>query len=261
MVRITASLGVAVCTDGHEDALVVEAEAALYDAKRKDKNRTGKARAERRIPREGGSLCKMGLLDDAIREHLELKRRRGADPTEIERAEREALGPVRRSPELPPDELPSHPPDEDAPVHAPGEALPPGYEPHDGEEGWEPLHDDVALDERAFHNQQDLPAYESDIPSAAESLPAPEPDLHYPAERGPGPAESAPEVKPTIPADRPLPAAADHLEQETEEYELEPENEAEGDMLESTPEFLQDTPDHDRLWFEQRPPRDFDFDG
>src|SRR5437764_4111170 len=41
----------------------------------------------------------MGLLDDAIREHLGLKRRRGADPAEIERAEREALGPVRRGPE------------------------------------------------------------------------------------------------------------------------------------------------------------------
>ena len=40
----------------------------------------------------------MGVLDDAIREHLDLKRRRGADPTEIERLEREALGPVRREP-------------------------------------------------------------------------------------------------------------------------------------------------------------------
>ena len=35
----------------------------------------------------------------------------------------------------------------------------------------------------------------------------------------------------------------------------------EEDLLEETPDFLQDTPDHDRLWFEQRPPRDFDFDG
>jgi hypothetical protein len=33
------------------------------------------------------------------------------------------------------------------------------------------------------------------------------------------------------------------------------------DVLEETPEFLSDTPDHDRLWFEQKPPRDFDFDG
>src|ERR1700694_5709217 len=38
----------------------------------------------------------MGLLDEAIREHLELKRLRGADPGEIARLEREALGPVRR---------------------------------------------------------------------------------------------------------------------------------------------------------------------
>jgi hypothetical protein len=35
---------------------------------------------------------------------------------------------------------------------------------------------------------------------------------------------------------------------------------AEEDVLEETPEFLQETPEHDRLWFEQRPPRDFDFD-
>ncbi len=34
----------------------------------------------------------MGLLDDAIREHLELKRRHGADPEEVTRQEREALG-------------------------------------------------------------------------------------------------------------------------------------------------------------------------
>ncbi len=36
----------------------------------------------------------MGLLDDAIREHLELKRRRGADPSAVAREEREALAPV-----------------------------------------------------------------------------------------------------------------------------------------------------------------------
>ena len=32
------------------------------------------------------------------------------------------------------------------------------------------------------------------------------------------------------------------------------------DVLEETPEFLQETPEHDRLWFEQKPPRDFDWD-
>jgi hypothetical protein len=43
----------------------------------------------------------MGLLDEAIREHLDLKRRRGADPVEVSRQEQEALGPVRREPEAP----------------------------------------------------------------------------------------------------------------------------------------------------------------
>jgi hypothetical protein len=33
-----------------------------------------------------------------------------------------------------------------------------------------------------------------------------------------------------------------------------------GDVLEDTPDFLQETPEHDRLWFEQKPPRDFDFE-
>ena len=36
----------------------------------------------------------MGLLDEAIREHLELKRRRGGDPGEIAHQERAALEPV-----------------------------------------------------------------------------------------------------------------------------------------------------------------------
>jgi hypothetical protein len=32
------------------------------------------------------------------------------------------------------------------------------------------------------------------------------------------------------------------------------------DVLQETPDFLRETPDQDRLWFEQQPPRDFDFD-
>jgi hypothetical protein len=39
-----------------------------------------------------------------------------------------------------------------------------------------------------------------------------------------------------------------------------PPEDAEDDVLEETPDFLQETPEHDRLWFEQKPPRDFDFD-
>jgi hypothetical protein len=38
----------------------------------------------------------MGLLDDAIREHLDLKRKHGAGEDELRRQESEALGPARR---------------------------------------------------------------------------------------------------------------------------------------------------------------------
>src|SRR3954451_3519587 len=56
----------------------------------------------------------MGLLDDAIREHLELKRRHGADPDEVTRQEREALGaPVRGEFAKPADEA-EPPPEADA---------------------------------------------------------------------------------------------------------------------------------------------------
>jgi len=52
----------------------------------------------------------MGLLDEAIREHLELKRLRGADPGEIARAERAALEPAF-------DEQPAEAHDEHQPDH------------------------------------------------------------------------------------------------------------------------------------------------
>src|SRR5262245_17771296 len=39
----------------------------------------------------------MGLLEDAIREHLDLKRKHGAPVEELDRQEAEALGPARRA--------------------------------------------------------------------------------------------------------------------------------------------------------------------
>ena len=30
--------------------------------------------------------------------------------------------------------------------------------------------------------------------------------------------------------------------------------------LEETPDFLEEAPEDDQLWFEQKPPKDFDFD-
>ena len=91
----------------------------------------------------------MGLLDDAIREHLDLKRRRGADPTEIERAEREALGPVRRGPEVGGDDAPAASTAVESEVAAP--AAPP--------EQWEPFDEETELHEPgpAFEPDDELP--------------------------------------------------------------------------------------------------------
>ena len=38
------------------------------------------------------------------------------------------------------------------------------------------------------------------------------------------------------------------------------EGDEEEDLLEETPDFLQDAPEGERLWFEQGAPKDFDFD-
>src|ERR1700749_2303127 len=44
----------------------------------------------------------MSILDDAIREHLELKRAHGADEGEVKRLEDEAFGPPQRPDEVDP---------------------------------------------------------------------------------------------------------------------------------------------------------------
>src|SRR5947207_15525561 len=60
--------------------------------------RAGRIGGRRANGRRASISGAMGLLDDAIREHLELKRRRGADPGEVARAEREALDSTGASP-------------------------------------------------------------------------------------------------------------------------------------------------------------------
>jgi hypothetical protein len=177
----------------------------------------------------------MGLLDEAIREHLELKRRRGADPTEVERLEREALGPVRRLAQEP--SLGASGEQSDAPYR---EAQPPAERLED-ESGYG---DDAELE--AHHEYEGAEATYPDEGIAAHGV-VPEPDGTHPDELA-GQPQVSEEAGP-----------------ETSEFDVEAEHAeeaAEGeDVLEETPEFLQDAPEHDRLWFEQRPPRDFDFDG
>jgi hypothetical protein len=234
----------------------------------------------------------MGLLDDAIREHLDLKRRRGADPSEIDRAEREALGPVRRAPEEleVPDYAPEAEPeraeeyeyefeaedepysDEVEPLEAPPEAdfapAPPVADPG-------PHVPDQRFREPGPTDYDREPSdYESE-PGPYESEPPPhQPPAHEPAHDPAGrellehdepsadepPRPLARPAPPPHPAPESPPIERGRPSDETVEYQIEEHPEGE-DVLEETPDFLQDTPEHDRLWFEQRPPKDFDFDG
>jgi hypothetical protein len=203
----------------------------------------------------------MGLLDDAIKEHLELKRRHGADPGEVARLEHEALGPARRDPA---------PAAVDEPVAAaPAAAAVAPVAPvadddlfiDDGE------HDEVPAEERLeapIHHIEPEPEPEPVAEAAPAPAPAPAPEPPAEVEQptrqfsleeveaatAPPEAPAEPEAPPT--AERAAPPAEDVVPADDE-----PEGE---DVLEETPEFLQETPEHDRLWFEQKPPRDFDFD-
>jgi hypothetical protein len=47
----------------------------------------------------------MGILDEAIKEHLELKRQHGADDSELKQLEDQAFGQAERPGEEPPTEL------------------------------------------------------------------------------------------------------------------------------------------------------------
>jgi hypothetical protein len=220
----------------------------------------------------------MGLLDDAIRDHLDLKRRRGADPAELERAEREALGPVRRKGDV---ATANYPDDADEAFEPEADDALAGSSPiaydQAEEHDWDPRDEGLAVhdaepelapepprrsrrsvaDDGADHDQprglaarfglrgrrSEEDELESDAPSLSDDEAT---RVHRPSAVGDDPAASP-------------------IDGDTAEHDVtggaHDEGDEDEDVLEETPEFLQDTPEHDRLWFEQRPPRDFDFDG
>jgi hypothetical protein len=53
---------------------------------------------------------------------------------------------------------------------------------------------------------------------------------------------------------------ADEDEADSEEIERPASRDSDEDVLEETPDFLEEAPEDDQLWFEQKPPKDFDFD-
>jgi hypothetical protein len=235
----------------------------------------------------------MGILDDAIKEHLELKRAHGASEEEIRRKEAEAFGQPRAEvaaaapPEEPQDEHtrllepddrpvaeepgpadlePLQPAPEDPYAVHPGDGLVPDpdvppaaeagagmLEPSDVDPGppSAPAHD--------HHHDEQHPALVDHDHIGGEEH-APEPVFRQSAETpappdaplDPAPVDDPPVGDPPVERpeiDEPPPRQSpEHASSEEDE-----------DVLEETPEFLQDAPEHDRLWFEQKPPRDFDF--
>jgi hypothetical protein len=295
----------------------------------------------------------MGILDDAIREHLELKRQHGADESEVEGLESEAFGPADRPDATdPPAEAPSaDPPSYESEamtqVISPGSAITApagegdqldkvfeakreeqataehkaveqaGQSGTDAEPSVEedsiPEQEAVAEPEEAAEHDdgegdagdaleaerqhlagQPTEHYDVDAAMAEEDeidllsesrladeldraldgpggeteIPAPpEPDFEPETSVQPDPepeVEVEPEaVEPSAPEDEapePDPELATGEVVEEEEPDLE-EGEFfdQDDPLEGTPDFLEETPEHDRLWFEQKEPKDFDF--
>jgi hypothetical protein len=89
----------------------------------------------------------------------------------------------------------------------------------------------VELDEEEVEGEV---AFEDDEPDEDPSSESELPAAEAPAEAEPDDEEDTPP---------PPPAPSSHE-----------------DVLEDTPEFLEDAPEDDDLWFEQKPPKDFDFD-
>jgi hypothetical protein len=179
----------------------------------------------------------MGLLDDAIREHLELKRQRGADPSEVAREQREALDAPVQEPSAEDVAL-----DGDtasaAPLVDPPSTIAPPVAP-------------VPVDVGAGVAPQPSPDEPSDMAVGGETA-----ELDMSSVLG---GEDDDEASGQLAAADASSAQEDSLEWEMPGEAAAPNEEAE-DVLEETPEFLRDTPEQERLWFEQRPPRDFDFD-
>ncbi|HEX3174463.1 MAG TPA: hypothetical protein VHQ43_09645 [Solirubrobacterales bacterium] len=261
----------------------------------------------------------MGILDDAIKEHLELKRQHGAGESELQQLEDEAFGAAER---------PGGEASADSLAEAPTQFM---SQPDSGEqelEGAEALQaDDEAGRRRISPDIADLqeppqvapePAPEPEEPAEEaapamehEAIPEPEPpagpsteerhaiaeqptEMYDVEEELTGDAAQAPSEEELVEEEFSEPRLApvdpvsgveeaeedddffdeqrlsDELDQALEapaaaDDELEPDDEPpppgqEEDVLEETPDFLEEAPEDDQLWFEQKPPKDFDFD-
>ncbi len=151
----------------------------------------------------------MGLLDEAIREHLALKRGRGADPAEIAREEKDALGPPTRTQEPQAERAREERGEsEDAPLDEPATALAPADDaPRAGREPGEPR---LRLAAEPPEHEEPRPAPEGRGDRATGAPPPAEHRLRITEDelRGHIPGGAGP-PSPPPPADDALPEPAD----------------------------------------------------
>ena len=201
----------------------------------------------------------MGTLDEAIRQHLDLKRRRGATDSELQRLEDEAFGP------------PSRPGEPDFPDHEGGAAEQSGNgavadarveaEDHEAAEAQTTIYEephaaepevgelDLELEEE---KEEGIPAdeqVESEEPPEATAPETPIEGLDTVEHELPQ-HEVEPAEEPVPPEQEPEAGADEEGSEQADQRE---------DMLADTPDFLKDAPEDDELWFEQGKPKDFDF--
>jgi hypothetical protein len=230
----------------------------------------------------------MGILDDAIRQHLDLKRRLGADDDELKRLEDEAFGPPTRpgDPDFPEsdagressasepvvaegvavEERPAEPPTGETADEAPAPDTE-GSEPGSQADAGAPFFDqsEEELDLELDLEFEDEPEVTPAPPSASEPPIESLDTVEHPYEEAAEEAGGSAEAEESSDQQQATEASADEAE---EEEVLEGELADEGgdgeqhddeDVLEETPEFLRDAPEDDELWFEQGKPKDFDF--
>ena len=199
----------------------------------------------------------MGLLDDAIREHLDLKRLRGADPSEVILQERDALGPGLPAEGRTPTEhleVPGEP--EIAQEGRPSD----GAETHVGPHRSHLSQETVELDMRAIMEEEPI---EGDGHRAPEAP-------RLPLGAAPSRAEIAPPRSQEGAAEDPLewevPGEREHVDRRLQEDGFAPVHRVldtrkapPGDVLAGASDAVCEPYDQERLWFDRRPAPDIGF--
>ena len=109
-------------------------------------------------------------------------------------------------------------------------------------------------DEPVIVEEEETPSSEMERPEPNFDRGPESRDPQLGVEKTPGPEE-----EPEAEFEPEFESAPDEAEEAEQEAEGDSDFFDQDDVLEATPDFLEETPEHDRLWFEQKEPKDFDF--